>query len=111
MPTRALSRCGRVACVLALLAIVVVSTLAPRALAQVAPGDTVPSRRYFNLAPMFSEGDYRAALAAYAAETRSGIKIPGSSWIDSICYLTMAGECYYQLGQLKPALDSYDAAL
>ena len=49
------------------------------------------------------DGDYRAALAGFLNETRAGIKTPGSRWIDSICYLTMAGESYYQLGQLPAA--------
>ena len=44
------------------------------------------------------------------------IKSPGSPsasgrWIDSICYLTMAGECYYHMGQFPEALTQYNNAL
>jgi tetratricopeptide (TPR) repeat protein len=79
--------------------------------AQLAPGDSVPSRVYFNTFPAYFDGNYRNALAAFLAEGRGAIRSPASPWIDSICYYTMAGECYYQLGQLPAALDSYNSAL
>lgn len=79
--------------------------------AQVAPGDSIPSRIYFNTFPLYFDGEYRNALAAFLAESRGGIRSVNSRWIDSICYFTMAGECYYQLGQLPAALDSYNSAL
>jgi hypothetical protein len=60
---------------------------------------------------LYYDGNYRDALAAFLNQGRAGIKTPVSRWIDSICYFTMAGECYYELGQLPAALDSYDSAL
>ena len=48
----------------------------------------------------------------FSAESRARHhRLADSRWIDSICYFTMAGECYYQLGQLPAALDSYNSAL
>ncbi len=79
--------------------------------AQVAPGDTVPTRPYFLTLVVYNDGDYRNALAGFLSEQRGSIKYASFRWIDSICYYTMAGEAYYQLGQLAPALASYDAAL
>ena len=35
----------------------------------------------------------------------------GARWVDTICYKTMAGECYYQMGELAKALDSYNDAM
>ena len=84
---------------------------APSAGAQIAPGESVPRRVYFNALPIYHDGDYRNALGAFLHEERGGIKTANSLWIDSICYSTMAGECYYQLGQLPDALKQYDAAL
>jgi hypothetical protein len=83
----------------------------PPAVAQIAPGDGVPRRVYFNSLPAYYEGDYRNALGSFLNEERSGIQNATSRWIDSICYFTMAGECYYQLGQLPDALDQYNTAL
>ena len=77
--------------------------------AQIAPGDGVPTRVYFNVLPLYSDGDYRSALGGFLSQ--GGIRTANSRWIDSICYFTMAGECYYQLGQLKEALGAYNSAL
>ncbi|MBI3838798.1 MAG: tetratricopeptide repeat protein, partial [Planctomycetia bacterium] len=87
------------------------ATFMPTARAQITPGDGVPSRIYFNTFPLYFDGDYRNALSAFLSEGRGGIKTATSQWIDSICYFTMAGESYYQMGNLPAALDSYNSAL
>src|SRR5262245_46437049 len=80
--------------------------------AQFTPGDHVPSQLYFTTLATYHDGNYRTALAAFLNESRSGIKTGvASQWIDAICYSTMAGECYYRMGQLQQALAQYDAAL
>jgi len=88
--------------------------LASPAHAQLSPGGGgIPSPVYFNALPLYFDGDYRDAAGAFSNAARSGIKTgaASSSWIDGICYYTMAGESYYQLGQMRAALDSYNAAL
>jgi tetratricopeptide (TPR) repeat protein len=72
---------------------------------------SVPTPAYFATLGIFYDGDYRAALGDFIDEGRGGIKNTTSRWIDSICYHTMTGECYYQLGQFPQALDQYTAAL
>jgi len=87
--------------------------LVPRtAAAQVVAGGigSIPSHAYFNALPAYYDGDYQNALNVFLNESRAS-KTPAGPWIDAICYYTMAGECYYQLGQLPAALDSYNAAL
>jgi tetratricopeptide (TPR) repeat protein len=71
----------------------------------------IPSQRYFNAFGLLYEGDYRDALDIYQDEGRSGIKTAQSRWIDSICYHTMTGECYYQMGNLAAALEHFTQAL
>ena len=44
------------------------------AAAQIGTGDNVPSHAYFNTLPLYYDGDYRAALAAFFAESRGGIR-------------------------------------
>ncbi|MGD9723215.1 MAG: CHAT domain-containing protein [Pirellulales bacterium] len=77
----------------------------------IGPGQSIPSQLYFATQPLYYDGNYRAALATFAAESRSSIRTPNGPWLDSIMYLTMIGECHYQLGQLPQALANYDAAL
>jgi tetratricopeptide (TPR) repeat protein len=72
---------------------------------------TVPTPAYFATLNVYYDGDYRSALGAFISEGRGGIKNTTSSWIDSICYHTMTGECYYQLGKFPQAFDQYTAAL
>jgi tetratricopeptide (TPR) repeat protein len=73
----------------------------------------VPPPSYFTVHTGFYDGDYRAALTGYTTAAQNGIVngLTLQKWIDSICYLTMIGECNYQLGNYDPALVSYTAAL
>ena len=73
--------------------------------------DSVPSRRYELAFGTFEEGEFRDALKVYLAEGRGAIKSVDTRWIDSICYYTMCGECYYQMGMLDKAMEHYTAAL
>lgn len=74
-------------------------------------GIEVPSLRYYAAFTDFLDGDFDDALDTFDDERRGAIKKPGMLWLDSICYFTMMGECYYNMGQLDKALDSYTAAI
>ncbi|MHC4177187.1 MAG: tetratricopeptide repeat protein, partial [Planctomycetota bacterium] len=76
-----------------------------------ARGQMVPSFEYHSTFLTFYEGEYRDALDGFRDAGRGAIKTPQSRWIDSICYETMVGECYYHLGHLNQALEHYTAAL
>ena len=78
--------------------------------------NAIPSPAYYSTLNTYWNGNYSGALAAFLSESNAAIKSPGSPsasgrWIDSICYLTMAGECYYHMGQLPEALNQYNNAL
>ena len=72
---------------------------------------TVPTNSYHAAFSDFYDGDYRTALDRFRAESRGAIKSVQSRWIDSICYETMIGECYYQMGANAEAYEHYTAAL
>lgn len=77
-----------------------------------AAGDRMcPSASYYGVFRFFYEGEYHDALRGFQDEIRSAIKTVDARWIDSICYYTMAGECYYHMGDLTQALEHYTAAL
>src|SRR3972149_3254672 len=89
-----------------LAAAVLAGPSADRVLAQGAPR-TTPTLSYYAAFSFFYDGEYLDALRAFQSEGRSSIKNVQSRWIDSICYETMCGECYYQMGDLDKALQHY----
>lgn len=70
-----------------------------------------PSATYFAAFGDFYDGDYRTAAESFRAEVRGARKTVQARWIDSICYYSMLGECFYQMGQLPQAMDAYNSAL
>ena len=74
-------------------------------------GNAKPTTSYHAAFTDFYDGDYRTALNRFQSEARGAVKSVNSRWIDSICYETMIGECYYQTGSNAEACDHYTAAL
>lgn len=72
---------------------------------------TVPPDVYFAGFPSLYEGDYVGAAEVFTAANGSAIRSTEGLWIDSICYATMLGECYYQMGNNAKAMESYNKAL
>lgn len=72
-----------------------------------------PQAAYFLNFPAYYDGDYVATQASLLGFLGGAIKNPaaGGFWIDAICYETMRGECYYQLGNHALAYTCYDNAL
>ena len=89
---------------------IVLLGLAGRALAQqgrmAAPGEA-----YQMAFTPFYDGDYNRALKIFQDQWRGAIKNVQSRWIDSICYHTMMGECFYHMGLLDQALEQYTDAV
>lgn len=103
-------RISGAAATLFMAAVVILSPCGRRAEAQFG-GQSIPSAAYHGTFYTFYDGDYKDALDLFRSELRGAIKTPQSRWIDSICYNTMVGECYYHMGDLDKALDHYTAAL
>lgn len=77
-----------------------------------AQSQEVPRPGYFLAMGEFAAGDYDDAGAGFEQSLKGAIKKPPQiRWIDSIAYYTMLGECYYNKGRYKEALDMYNAAL
>ena len=70
-----------------------------------------PTASYYTIFGEFYDGDYHTALKGFQSESRGSIKNAQSRWIDSICYETMCGECYYAMGVFDKALVHYTNAL
>lgn len=72
---------------------------------------STPTAAYFTGVALYNEGDYKDALDIFLSEGRGAIKTAQSRWIDSICYHTMCGECFYQMGDPAKAVEHYTSAL
>jgi len=72
---------------------------------------TKPTTGYFAAFGPFYDGDYKDALKAFSDEARHAVKVGQARWIDSICYETMIGECWYEMGNLPQALEHYNTAV
>ena len=69
-----------------------------------------PQEYYYSFAP-YNDGDYSRALDAFRSAARGGVRSTEGRWVDSICYHTMLGECFYEMGQNAQALEQYTSAL
>jgi len=72
---------------------------------------TVPPMEYHLAFAPYFEGEYKTALEAFQTAARGGVRSTEGRWVDSICYHTMIGECFYQMGDIAKALDQYNSAL
>ncbi len=107
------NRCGRTpGALVALLTLAAAAWLAGNGgvQAQLEPRK-VPSLSYHAGLALLAEGEYRDALEHFKDGWKGAFKTPQSRWIDSICYHTMMGECYYQMGDLNTALEHYTSAV
>lgn len=79
--------------------------------AQVTARQSMPPERYLNVAGLIYSGEYADALDAYQDYNRSAYRFGSQRYFDSVCFLTMMGECMYHMGRYEQAVDSYDEAL
>lgn len=95
----------------ALLALLICQTAAAQAIAGQRGPQSAPHDGYFAAFNSFYDGEFLEAGKDFRDAGRTGIASTEGRWIDSICYYTMMGECYYQMGKMGDALDQYTAAL
>ena len=96
---------------LAVASCLVLLCLTPPSLGQGLGMNEIPTMRYYAAITEFHDGEFDEALDIFGDERRGAIKKPGMLWLDSICYYTMMGECYYHMGELEKALDCYTTAI
>ena len=74
-------------------------------------GKSVPHDGYFTGFGLYYDGQFSDAREYFRDAARGGFASTEGRWIDSICFHTMLGECYYQEGNLAEALDQYSSAV
>ncbi len=70
-----------------------------------------PPAAYYLSFEFFHDGDFLTAYKGFQSASKAGIRSTEGRWVDSICYHTMMGECSYQMGELRKAVDHYNRAL
>lgn len=72
---------------------------------------TKPNNAFFlGFGPLYA-GEYGEALNVFDNVSSTAVVTANGRWVDSICYATMRGECYYQMGANAKALEQYNAAV
>jgi len=74
-------------------------------------GQQLPKRGYYFALPQLYEGEYKSALRRFNSEYRTAFQIGKDRYLDSICILTMIGECHCRVGDYKTALEMYNDAI
>ncbi|HUE71362.1 MAG TPA: hypothetical protein VMP01_10800 [Pirellulaceae bacterium] len=74
-------------------------------------GKSVPHEGYFGGFGLYYDGRFSDARKYFRDAAHGGFASTEGRWIDSICFHTMIGECYYQEGNLAEALDQYSSAV
>lgn len=87
------------------------SSFLQTAQAQQQQSRVVPRDEFLLAVRGYYTGEYRSAAKNMRSVAAGGIRSTEGRWVDSICYHTMAGECYYQMGELALALEQYESAL
>ena len=74
-------------------------------------GQTVPTAAYDLAQQALAEGNFTAALELAVTEYQGGVKLGAQRWIDAIAAAAIVGECRYELGSLREAVNAYEEAL
>lgn len=94
-----------------LVVILAICLLTPSSRTLLAQGGTVPREDYDAARIDYWEGDVAAAVKSFQQGQKSSLNMGGTYWVDSLCYYTMVGECFHQLGDYQNALAAHTAAL
>lgn len=70
-----------------------------------------PLPEYRSAFMLIADGNLKDASDAFESFGKRSYKTGNARWIDSICYATMLGECWYEAGQNLKALACYEDAL
>ena len=72
--------------------------------AQAQRREAIPGRGYFQGFFKYYQGDYRSAGKLFERSHRSAFQWGQERYLDSVCSLTMMGECHFQVGDYSKAI-------
>ncbi len=78
---------------------------------QVRRGQSLPNDKYYSGFGEYYRGEYSRALAIFRSGANGAYRDGTGRFLDSICFYTMTGECFYQMGSYPEAIEQYEAAI
>jgi hypothetical protein len=75
------------------------------------PTREYPPAEYYLGFRLIDQGDYVKGAQAFRSASRGGLRTVDGPWVDGVCYAAMTGECLFQMGDLRGALEQYTAAV
>ena len=71
----------------------------------------MPKQGYYTGFGPYYRGQYKDALRIFRSEYKTAFRVGDQHFVDSVCILTMMGECYYQVGDYASAMQHYNEAV
>ena len=68
----------------------------------------LPKQDYYIAFGEYYEGDYEGAKRQFTSAYNTAFRVGSNRFLDSVCLLTMLGECHYQVGDYATAMDFYN---
>jgi len=72
---------------------------------------SLPRPAYYQVFPDYYSGDFVRAGRDFQRRYTTAYQFNNTRFLDSVCVLTMIGECHYQVGNYADALANYEQAL
>ena len=72
---------------------------------------SVPNSTYYAGFAEYYQADYRDAEKIFSRASNGALQAGGQRFLDSVCYMTMLGECHFQVGNYSQAVELYEQAL
>ncbi len=68
----------------------------------------MPKQDYYVAFGEYYRGDYKDAQRRFRSAYNSAFRVGNNRFVDSVCILTMLGECHYQVGDYATAMNFYN---
>jgi len=68
----------------------------------------LPKADYYASFREYYQGDYKTAQRRFRSAYNSAFRVGTNRFVDSVCVLTMLGECHYQVGDYATAMNFYN---
>ncbi|QEG24202.1 hypothetical protein [Mariniblastus fucicola] len=72
---------------------------------------SLPKVSYYQAFSLYKNGDFARAGRDFQRGYTTAYQFGDQRFLDSVCYLTMMGECHYHVGNYADAMVNYDRAL
>lgn len=73
--------------------------------------ESIPKAAYYQGFGPYNQGEYRRAGKIFQRANQNAFQIGQVRYLDSVCSLTMMGECFYQVGDYASAIGLYEEAI